>query len=320
MSIKKYYLAADGGGSKLITILYDNEFNVVNSAKTDGTNILFKPSELVHSNIDKMLDKLIPDYIDEIESVDFCIVGTDGYFDKAVKNKIKVNRMKYHGESHIGLGACFKTEGILAIAGTGSAAVLAKNDKYVASVGGWGPLLGDEGSGYDIGLRSIKAAIYSSDGRRPKTILKDMIVEHFKIERLYDIINLLNYDPDSRHVIASVAKITSKAAALGDAVAIDIYRHAAKEIYRTTKAVINKVGGSFDVPIAIMGGAWKGSDVMVNTYADLIYSKYPNVEFVKPYFEPVVGCVIRRCLSEGMEMEEIREIMSDKFSQYRINW
>jgi N-acetylglucosamine kinase-like BadF-type ATPase len=317
---KKYYLAADGGGSKLITLLYDDEFDVISTAKTDGTNILFKPVELVHSNIDKMLDELIPDYVNELEGADYCIVGSDGYFDEAVKRKISVKRMTAQNEGKIGLAAAFVKDGVLAISGTGSSVVCMINGRFLGCSGGWGPLLGDEGSGYDIGMRSIKAAIYSYEGRRSSTMMTQMIMDRFNISNLYDIIFLLNKDPDVRHVIASIAKITSKAAAEGDRVAVDIYKHAAKEMYRTTKSIINKIGGIPDVPIVVMGGAWKGSDVMFKTYSDLINAKYPNAQTMLPVFEPVVGCIICKYFSEGAEPEDVRNMLSGKFEEFRIKW
>ncbi len=317
---KKYYLAADGGGSKLSALIYDEEFNIVSAAKTDGTNTVFKPGELVHSNIDKMLDELIPNYVSELEGADYCIVGNDGYFVEALKKRLSVKRLTERLETYIGLAAGYVIDGVLAIAGTGSGVAYLRKDSPRLRSGGWGPLLGDEGSGYDIGLRTIKAAIYSLDGRRPPSVLTEMIKEYFGVEQLWNIIGILANEPDSRHVIASVAKVTSKAAEQGDAVAIDIYKHAAKELYRMTRAVIKKNNGTIDHPIVLMGGAWKGSPIMFNTYRDLVITKCPNAEFVRPDFEPVIGCVVLRFLDEGLNMNEIANLLSDKFTEFRINW
>ena len=317
---KKYYLAADGGGSKLSALIYDEEFNVVSTAKTDGTNTVFKPRELVHTNIDNMLNELIPSSVTELEGADYCIVGNDGYFDKALKNRLPIKRMTQRLETSIGLAAGCVIDGILAISGTGSGVSYFQSNAPSFHAGGWGPLLGDEGSGYDIGLRTIKAAIYSSDCRRPPSILTEMIKDHFRVERLWDIIEILEREPDARHVIASVSRITSKAAEQGDVVAMDIYKHAAKELYRMTKAVIKSNNGIINQQIVLMGGAWKGSPIMFNTYRDLVKAKFPSAEFVRPDFEPVIGCIVMRLIDEGLKMTDIASLLSDKFSEFRINW
>lgn len=317
---KKYYLAADGGGSKLSVVIYDEEFNVVSKAKTDGTNILFKPKDLVHSNIDKMLDELMHDDVTELEGADFCIVGNDGYFEKALTERLTVKRMTPRYETPMGLAAGFVTEGFLAISGTGSGVSYLRTDMPKVHAGGWGPLLGDEGSGYDIGLRTIKAAIYSHDGRRPASVLTEMVKERFNVDNLWSIIHILEKETDSRHVIASVARVTSIAAKMGDAVAIDIYKHAAKELERMTKAVLKRIGGKVELPIVLMGGAWKGSPVMFNTFQDLIRAKHPNAEFILPRFEPLIGCVVLRLIDEGYNMSDIESILSTKFGDFIIEW
>ena len=51
MSMPKYYLAADGGGTKLQAVLYDQDLQIVRLCRATGVNTLFKPLETVRSNI-----------------------------------------------------------------------------------------------------------------------------------------------------------------------------------------------------------------------------------------------------------------------------
>ena len=66
----KYHLAADGGGTKLLAVLYDEELNIVNTARTFGVNSNFKPKEQVEEEVYRMVEELLPDTITQIESVD----------------------------------------------------------------------------------------------------------------------------------------------------------------------------------------------------------------------------------------------------------
>ena len=233
--------------------------------------------------------------------------------------RIEVEAFHKYSEPRMGLAAAFCESGVLAISGTGSDAFALKNGETLAYVGGWGPLFGDEGSGYDIGLRSIKAAIYAHDGRRPPTLMTDMIMAQFELDNLWNIIYRMNSNPNARHEIASVALITSKAAAMGDRVALEVYRHAAHEMALQVIAVIHRVGHRWDGPIVTMGGAWKGNPIMFEAFSEEIKSAYPIAEIIRPDYDPVVGCVILRALREGMTMDEIRERLQGKFDSYSVN-
>ncbi len=57
----KYYLTADGGGSKLLVILYDENFHILRSVRTTGTNSSFKPKEQVAEEVEKLSIELFSD-------------------------------------------------------------------------------------------------------------------------------------------------------------------------------------------------------------------------------------------------------------------
>ena len=60
--------------------------------------------------------------------------------------------------------------GVVLIAGTGSIAYGVNHDGFAARAGGWGYVLGDEGSGYWIGRQALAAVVREADGRGPKTL------------------------------------------------------------------------------------------------------------------------------------------------------
>lgn len=312
---QSYYLAADGGGSKVQAVLYDGDFNILRTGKMSGTNVLFKPAEGVKAEMDGLLDTLL-EGVPRLESVDFCLVGSDGYFQEALTQRCEVGAIHKYAEPWMGVAAAFCESGVLALSGTGSDAFVVKDGEILVSVGGWGPLFGDEGSGYDIGLRSIKAAIYAYDGRRPPTLMTNMIMEKFELKQLWDIIHVMNRNPNARHEIASVATITSRAAAMGDQAAVDVYRCAAHEMALQAITAMRRVDGQWEGPVVTMGGAWKGSPVMLEAFAEEVKDTYPEAEIIRPVYDPVVGCVVIRCLGEGMTMTQIRRRLHGKFDSY----
>lgn len=72
-----------------------------------------------------------------------------------------------------------------------------QGETVITAVGGWGPLLGDEGSGYEIGLNALKAAIYSHDGRRAKSMLYDLVMEKWNLTNLWGIVTHLAGNPEA---------------------------------------------------------------------------------------------------------------------------
>jgi N-acetylglucosamine kinase-like BadF-type ATPase len=313
----KYYIAADGGGSKLLAILYDENYNVIRHCKLSGVNALFKPVSAVCENISKMLDILLSDDIKEVEAADICFVCNESVWGPIIKNDPRIKSTVFRAEPVIALAAAFMRNGAIALSGTGSDALMVKDGKCVGAIGGWGPMFGDEGSGYDIGLRSIKAALLDHDARGEKTMLKDMVFHEWKANRHWDIIFELAKDPDYRHKVASVTKLTGEAANAGDKVAKDIFRYAADELVSQTVHLIRRFSDDWNQNIVIMGGAWKSYHGMFEHYKSKIKELYPNATVKEPVFEPVVGCAVCRVFDSVKNIsDDLKDRITRGFSDF----
>ena len=310
------YLAADGGGSKLQTVLYDQDFRILRTGRVAGVNTLFKPAEVVKANIEAMLAELLTGIEGDIAFADICMVGAGDVMKEALNRCGRVQNVTFRGESVIGLAASLKTSGVVALSGTGSDAFFIKDGVSKLAVGGWGPLLGDEGSGYDIGLRTLKAAIYAYDGRGEPSMLLDLVMENWKLTALWGIVGHLAGNPDARHEVASAAKLCSKAAHAGDKVGLRIYEHAALDLSVTARTVIDAHRSEWDGTVVIMGGAWKGHPRMFEVFKREIELLYPEAHVTRSLYDPVVGCAVLRFLDEGWSMEEIRQGLDMNFRQF----
>ena len=316
----KYYIVADGGGSKLQAVLYDENLKIIRTSTSTGVNQLFKPVDAVLDNLRQVLSDLLRDDIDEVESADLCLVCARSLAESVFERDGRIKQVVYHGEAELALAAAFAENGVVALSGTGSDVFMVSNGRRLGTVGGWGPLLGDEGSGYDIGLKTLKAAIYAQDGRGEETVLLDMVMEKWKCSTLWDIVSHLANNPDARHEVASAATLASRAANAGDRVAIGIYEYAAKELFLQAKTLIEKFRTEWNKTVVITGGAWKGCRVMLDRFREEICREYPGSTVLTPAFEPVVGCVVLRCLRDGMSMDEIRARLALEFSEFKTNY
>ncbi len=126
---------------------------------------------------------------------------------------------------------------IALIAGTGSLAYGRTPAGESARAGGWGHLLGDEGSGYAVGLSALRAAARAVDRRGPETQLTSRLRQHLRIDDPWELIPIMYEDPEVRQHIARFAPEVFAAAAAGDRVACDIVGQAARDLAAMVRAV-----------------------------------------------------------------------------------
>ena len=319
---RSYYLAADGGGSKLQIILYDENYRVIRTGRVAGVNTLYKPAETVRANIEGVMESLLrgedgDEPVTSLAAADLCMLGAGDVMREILSRLDGVGEITFHSEPVIALAACLRTDGAVALSGTGSDAFFVKYGKSIQSVGGWGPLLGDEGSGYDIGLNALKAAIYSYDGRRDKSMLYDLVMESWSLDSLWGIVHRLAGNPDARHEVASAARLCSKAAHAGDRAALRIYEHAALEMFLQARTVIEQHRSRWDGTVVVMGGAWKGHPRMFEVFRREVELLFPEARVSLPLYEPVVGCAVLRGLRVGKTLPELEKLLARGFTQFR---
>ena len=121
-------------------------------------------------------------------------------------------------------------------------------------VGGWGPLLGDEGSGYDLGLRALKLACRMYDGRDPmEQGFMDALFRHYAVSTPGELLRLLNRG-DIRSAVADAAKEVFALYEQGSATASSLLESCAEEIALSVRAAISRDGGAKEYPLILSGG------------------------------------------------------------------
>ena len=313
----KYYVAADGGGTKLVAILYDDNGNILRTARAGGTNTNFRSEDTVRREMRELVNTLC-EGVDAIEALDCCIVGsrTGSLFPKILSERVPVKCIAEHGEGEVPLFATGLSYGIVAQAGTGSDAIVRKKDGSAFARGGWGMLLGDEGGGYDIGLCALRAAIRADEGRAEPTVLVELIKEYFQIPRLFDLIDLMINESDVRGRVASVSRVCAAAARQGDRVARSIYEYAAHELFLCVKASIDALGKPYPWTVVCSGGAWKGTRYMYECFVREMAEFAPEIPVCFPIFEPLIGSVLGGYMRRGWKLEDAVSVLRTTMSEY----
>lgn len=145
--------------------------------------------------------------------------------------------------------------GIVLIAGTGSLALGRAERGATERCGGWGPLLGDEGSGYSIALAGLRAAARMADGRGPATALLAAFQQRLGAAAPADLVSRVHDPAASRDRIAALATDVVAAAATGDGVAEQIVAGAADELAHLVATLAQRLGltaGGY--PLRLAGG------------------------------------------------------------------
>lgn len=151
--------------------------------------------------------------------------------------------------------------GILLLAGTGSVARGRGEDGSEARVGGWGVLLGDEGSGYGLGLQALRAVARAVDGRIPGTGLAPRILTRIGLEEVEDLISWGAVA--TKGEVATLAPVVQQAAEEGDAVAEAILHEAATHLRGHVMALLDRLGPWSEPPgVALVGGTLEPDGIL----------------------------------------------------------
>ena len=309
------YLSADGGGTKLNVVLFDEQANLLASAQAGGVNANFSKDEAVRSRCRMALAHCLVG----VKTIDTAYVGVAGgerILLETARELTDIQCVRRLGEGAMALAAGAGTRfGVLAQAGTGSDVFLIQPG-FEDVIGGWGSLLGDEGSGYDIGLQALRAAIYDSDGRGAQTALTGMIIRHFGGKTIEDILQPLLRSETQRQDVAACALLASEAARKGDAVALELYKNAGASMARQAIALLERHGGRWQGPVVLGGSAWKGHPAMRARFVQDLESKFPGTCVESPAFEAVAGGAACMLLERGWMPEKVLATLKTSFSSF----
>lgn len=159
--------------------------------------------------------------------------------------------------------------GILLISGTGSIAWGRSEDGRQGRVGGWGHHIGDEGSGYAIGLDALRRVARHADGRAPHTRLQRMVLERLELERVDELVHWAA--AASKTEVAALAPLVALASNEGDEVAEEILVQAAEALEGHVVALLQTLGPWEHPPhVALAGGLLRPGRVLRDPLATLL--------------------------------------------------
>ena len=238
----------------------------------------------------------------KLDEVKFIVFGVTGLETSRSREKLRrivekcgiSNVMVVHDSVITLEGALAGKPGIVIYSGTGSFAIGKNALDEIYRVGGMGFFLSDEGSGFYLGQRALRAAIKGMNGRGEKTVLTNLILKHFKINHFEQLESKLGLrsKPVNTSEIAALAPLVLKAAKEKDIVAMRIVQSAVDELLTMVKAVAYRLSMANTVfPIATSGGMFK-SRLIRRRFIKRAHQEFPNVRVIRERLPPVMGAAI----------------------------
>jgi glucosamine kinase len=228
------FLAIDAGGTKTRCLLAD-ETRILGRAVTGSVKLMRVGEAEATARLQAMLAEVSSAAGVGLSDVAQTCVGLAGLTIDAVREwaereigKLVSGNLILAGDEEIALDAAFRGDpGVLIIAGTGSNVLGRAADGAMYHAGGWGPALGDEGSGFWIGQEALRAGFWAKDRNVATTLLTE-IGDLWRAKSLGEIVEIANARPGPD--LPALAPIVARCADSGDELAIAVLERAGIEL------------------------------------------------------------------------------------------
>ena len=255
-----HFVGIDGGGTRTTAVVTDAEGNIIARAQGAAGRVDVREPAAGAAQLAELTTAALREAGAQAPAAALCcaLAGAGRSHERTTLEQALVGlgvarRVVVVGDAEAALQAAFGwAPGILLISGTGSIAWGRAADGRMARCGGWGHLLGDEGSGYAIGLAALRAAVNAHDGRSGETALLPVVLTCTSVA---DVDALIAWSANaSKSDVAALAPDVIDLASV-DATAAGIIEQAARELSEHVAALYQRLQPWNDsVPVALTGG------------------------------------------------------------------
>ncbi|SMF69893.1 BadF-type ATPase [Paenibacillus uliginis N3/975] len=290
------FLGVDGGGTKTEAAAIDSHGKVLSRYSGSSTNPYVVTFDGAMQELSNVLNRVVEPLslsLSDVAIKGICLgmsgVSTSEEKDNVISFLRSYQQQHDHSfpisittEAEISLMASLEREyGILVISGTGSNTygITQKGKRY--RVGGWGHILGDEGSGYQIGLLTLKTVIKSLEGMLPATLMSQRITDAYNFGHISELKSYVYQSSIGRNDIAAFARYCVEAAKDGDDLAQGILRDQAVELAETTTALIGRDSELTETEVVCTGSIFNHSAIFRDAFRETLLSRFPGLSFME---------------------------------------
>ncbi|MBI1876407.1 MAG: hypothetical protein HYZ58_08180 [Acidobacteria bacterium] len=293
-----HVMGLDAGGTKTVCLLADEDGRVLSDVRGGGANLQLAGELGLEKVLHDLMERAIGDRPVVPKAICLGMAGVDREDDAATVRAI-MSRIAYKArivvvnDALISLLAGASTgPGVVIVAGTGSIAYGRDHLNRAARAGGWGYVLGDEGSGYWIGRHALRAVVRDADGRGRPTSLTPRVLAHFQLSRPQDLVGAVYHRSLSPSAVAALAQCVREAHAEHDQAATWILEHAAGELMASAASVVRQLkmeDAAF--PFVLAGGMFRAVPWLGHELTQRLPHIAPRSRVHVLDQEPAVGAV-----------------------------
>ena len=293
----KYFIGIDGGGTKTECIITDEHYNQLYSLTGGPLNLLSSPpsesSRTILQLINSCLSKLniTPTHL-------VCIgIGAAGAGRIEDSEKLVLNLkdllppsiiLNIITDAEAALEGAFNGKpGCILISGTGSIIWGKDQNGLVHRCGGFGKIIGDEGSGYMLGKKGLITAAKEFDCRDEKSLITELLKDKYYIKSGQDLINAVyknNLD------IAGIAPLVLTSAVNNDKVALEIIDKETDELLFLISCMMKKLKKE-NIQISFVGSLISTINVFSNILKNKISGSFKLIKIKEAEYSPAMGAI-----------------------------
>jgi N-acetylglucosamine kinase len=301
-----YVLGIDAGGTRTTALLATAEGKAIATGAGGPGNFQAVGEDAARASIEAAIDGALaaaPDGPVAREQVAAVAAGLAGMhvpadyerFTALVGTLLPAARVRIYNDGEVALAAATGgREGIVVVAGTGSIAYGADRSGRSLRCGGWGYIIGDEGSAYAIARQALRAASQAADSRAPASTLVDAFTTALGVPAFDEILRPV-YGPPvmTRHQLAALAPLVTQCAADGDAAAQVVLAEAGEELAALAITLARRLDlGAKSFAVACSGGVWKAGELVLEPFRQRVLAAYPRAHINSPLLTPVAGAAL----------------------------
>lgn len=253
--MESYIICVDGGGTKTSAVAYDSLGNELSNSQGGFGNLTVNVEEAL-TNIEYAIKGAMISLRD-LKCIHICVglagveVGKNKEIVKDFLEKIFNVSVTVVNDAYLALNASLKgQEGILVISGTGSIAY-GKYKNEVVRTGGWGHILGDEGSGYDIVKKAFKQMTLDKDDNKDMSNLTAVLLDKINAKNIPEAMDYVY--KNNKGELASLVPAIVDMANEGDKDAMKILNEAGIELAELCLKSYKSLNINEDIKVAIKG-------------------------------------------------------------------
>lgn len=295
-----YFLAVDVGGTKTDYALVDNQV-VVARLRSGSIKRMRVDERTAADNLDGALRDLAAQTGVKLSEISRTCVGTAGETVPLVTDWLRREiparvggELLVLGDVEIALDAAFYGEpGVIVLAGTGSNLAGRSRSGELFKIGGWGPVLGDQGSGHWIGFSALRAVCLAWDeGEQPE--LLSSILDFWKLDSFYDLVAFANATPAPD--FAQLVPLVAYCADHGDAVAQAVLDEQGRDLAHLVCLLIDRLrvsarDSTFTPKLAFVGSIMEKVHRVRHALLKAVQENYPDVTGAPGVVDPLEGAM-----------------------------